>query len=239
MPHRGYCKIFTFIYFCIMLIGIVEDKAYLRNSLKEKLASIENEIELVMETADGSDFLKLMKTLSPQPDVVLMDIEMNELNGIETIQRAAPLYPSVKFIMLTVFDDDERIFNAIKAGAHGYLLKEATAQQIIDALYQVYEDDGAPMSPGIARKAWKWLTAMSSQPAAEKTAALKNELEPLSDREKEILKCSMEGKEYAQIAELLFLSKHTVRQHMKNIYSKLHVSSKIEALQISLKNKWI
>ena len=221
-----------------MLIGIVDDKPYLRNSLKEKLASIENDITVVLEASDGSEFIQLMKKASPKPDVVLMDIEMNELNGIETVQRAAPLYPSVKFIMLTVFDDDERIFNAIKAGAHGYLLKEETAQNIIDAVYQVYEDAGAPMSPGIARKAWKWLTSLSNAPAAEK-AGVKNELEPLSEREKEILKCSMEGKEYAQIADQLFLSKPTVRQHMKNIYAKLHVSSKIEALQISLKNKWI
>ena len=221
-----------------MLIGIVDDKPYLRNSLKEKLASIENDIKVVLEASDGSEFIQLMKKASPKPDVVLMDIEMNELNGIETVQRAAPLYPSVKFIMLTVFDDDERIFNAIKAGAHGYLLKEETAQNIIDAVYQVYEDAGAPMSPGIARKAWKWLTSLSNAPAAEK-AGVKNELEPLSEREKEILKCSMEGKEYAQIADQLFLSKHTVRQHMKNIYAKLHVSSKVEALQISLKNKWI
>ncbi len=221
-----------------MLIGIVDDKPYLRNSLREKLASVEHDITITVEAGDGTDFLKIMKTATPKPDVVLMDIEMQELNGIETIQRAAPLYPAVKFIMLTVFDDDERIFNAIKAGAHGYLLKEATAQQIIDAIYQVYEDAGAPMSPGIARKAWKWLNGFSARPAAEKAVG-KNEMEPLSEREKEILKCSMEGKEYAQIAELLFLSKHTVRQHMKNIYSKLHVSSKIEALQISLKNKWI
>ena len=238
MPHRGYCACFIPDYFCTMLMAIVDDKQYLRTSLKEKLASIENDIEIIMEAADGTEFLQFMKTASPQPDVVLMDIEMNELNGIETIQRAAPLYPSVKFIMLTVFDDDERIFNAIKAGAHGYLLKEESAQNIIDAVYQVYQDEGAPMSPGIARKAWKWLTSLASQPVAEK-AFLKNEMEPLSEREKEVLKCSMEGKEYAQIAEQLFLSKHTVRQHMKNIYSKLHVSSKVEALQISLKNKWI
>ena len=221
-----------------MLIAIVDDKPYLRNSLKEKLSSFENDITVIMEAGDGAEFLKLMKTAAPQPDVVLMDIEMHELNGIETVQRAAPLFPAVKFIMLTVFDDDERIFNAIKAGAHGYLLKEDTAQNIIDAVYQVYEDAGAPMSPGIARKAWKWLTALSAAPAAEKAIA-KSKLEPLSDREKEILKCSMEGKEYTQIADQLFLSKHTVRQHMKNIYSKLHVSSKVEALQISLKNKWI
>lgn len=221
-----------------MLIGIVDDKPYLRNSLKEKLASVENNITVIMEAGDGTEFIKLMKTAAPKPDVVLMDIEMNELNGIETIQRTAPLYPSVKFIILTVFDDDDRIFNAIKSGAHGYLLKEDTAQNIIDAVYQVHEDAGAPMSPGIARKAWKWLTSLPATPAAENNNS-KNEPEPLSEREKEILKCSMEGKEYAQIAEQLFLSKHTVRQHMKNIYAKLHVSSKVEALQISLKNKWI
>ena len=91
-----------------MLIAIVDDKPYLRNSLKEKLASIENEVTVIMEAGDGTDFIKLMKTALPQPDVVLMDIEMHELNGIETVQRAAPLYPAVKFIMLTVFDDDER-----------------------------------------------------------------------------------------------------------------------------------
>ena len=221
-----------------MLIGIVDDKPYLRNSLKEKLSSIENDFTIVLEANDGSDFLTQVKLMKEKPDVVLMDIEMNELNGIETVQIAAPLFPTVKFIMLTVFDDDERIFNAIKAGAHGYLLKEESAQNIIDAVYQVHQDEGAPMSPGIARKAWKWLTALSAQPAKQTTAAVKP-VEILSDREKEILKCSMEGKEYTQIAEQLFLSKHTVRQHMKNIYSKLHVSSKIEALQISLKNKWI
>lgn len=222
-----------------MRIGIVDDKSYLRKSLKEKLASVEHSIEIILEAGDGQEFIDRMKLMMPRPDVVLMDIEMPELNGIETILRTAAIYPDMKFIMLTVFDDDERIFNAIKAGAHGYLLKEATAQQIIDSVYQVYEDAGAPMSPAIARKAWKWLTGLPLQPEAEKTAGKKTELEPLSEREKEILKCSMEGKEYAQIAELLFLSKHTVRQHMKNIYTKLHVNSKIEALQISLKNKWI
>ncbi len=222
-----------------MLIAIVDDKPYLRQSLKEKLASIENDVSVIMEANDGVDFINKMKAAPQKPDVVLLDIEMNELNGIETVQRAAPLYPSLKFIMLTVFDDDERIFNAIKAGAHGYLLKEETAQNIIDAIYQVYQDEGAPMSPGIARKAWKWLTAITEQPVADKNISATRIIEPLSVREKEILKFSMEGKEYAQIAEQLFLSKHTVRQHMKNIYSKLHVSSKIEALQISLKNKWI
>lgn len=222
-----------------MTIAIVDDKPYLRNSLKEKLASLENDINVVMEANDGTDFLKQMKTISKKPDVVLMDIEMSEMNGIETVKLAAPLYTDVKFIMLTVIDDDEKIFNAIKSGAHGYLLKEETAQNIIESIYQVYEDEGAPMSPGVARKAWRWLTSLKEQPSNATDKISKPETEILSEREKEILKCNMEGKEYAQIAEQLFLSKHTVRQHMKNIYRKLHVSNKVEALQISLKNKWI
>lgn len=222
-----------------MTIAIVDDKLYLRNSLKEKLASVENDIDVVMEANNGVDFLSKMKNLKSKLNVVLMDIEMDEMNGIETVQIAAPLYTDVKFIMLTVIDDEEKIFNAIKAGAHGYLLKEESAQNIIESIYQVYQDEGAPMSPGIARKAWRWLTSLKEQPVSQLGEAPNTRHETLSEREKEILKCNMEGKEYAQIAEQLFLSKHTVRQHMKNIYRKLHVSSKVEALQISLKNKWI
>jgi DNA-binding NarL/FixJ family response regulator len=192
-----------------------------------------------MEANDGTDFLAQMKNAAIKPDVVLMDIEMNEMNGIEAVQLAAPIYKDVKFLMLTVIDDEEKIFNAIKAGAHGYLLKEENAQNIIEAIYQVNEDAGAPMSPGIARKAWRWLTTLKDQPTNGITKDEPLHTEILSAREKEILKCNMEGKEYNQIAEQLFLSKHTIRQHMKNIYRKLHVSNKVEALQIGLKNNWI
>jgi DNA-binding NarL/FixJ family response regulator len=222
-----------------MTIAIVDDKLYLRNSLKEKLATVENDISVVMEANDGTDFLKQMKAAFEKPDVVLMDIEMNEMNGIETVQLAAPVYPGLKFIMLTVIDDEEKIFNAIKAGAHGYLLKEESAQNIINSIYQVHQDEGAPMSPGIARKAWRWLTSLKEQPANLVDEISNTDSGLLSEREKEVLKCNMEGKDYQTIADQLFLSKHTVRQHMKNIYRKLHVSNKIEALQISLKNKWI
>lgn len=223
-----------------MNIAIVDDKEYLRRSLKEKLATAEAGFTIVFESSDGADFLKEMKKKVIQPDVVLMDIEMREMNGIETIQVAAPLYPAVKFLVLTVFDDEEKIFNAIKAGAHGYLLKDEAGQNIADAIHQVYEDEGAPMSPAVARKAWKWLTAVPARPAvADNNEEPISSNEILSNREKEILACSMQGKEYEQIAKELFLSKHTIRQHMKNIYKKLHVSNKVEALQIGLKNKWI
>ncbi len=239
MPRRGYWVQQTDHTNLYMRIAVVDDKTYLRKSLRDKLAAVESDIRILFEAGDGTGFLQKMKSAKEKPDVVLMDIEMDELNGIETVQIAAPLYPSVKFLMLTVFDDDERIFNAIKAGAHGYLLKEESAQTIVDAVYQVYQDEGAPMSPGIARKAWKWLTSLPASPVKENSHPENGDDSMLSTREKEILRCSMEGKEYAQIAEELFLSRHTVRQHMKNIYKKLHVSSKVEALQISLKNKWI
>ena len=94
-----------------MLIGIVDDKKYLRSSFKEKLASVENDLEIILEADDGTDFLKKLKLAKKLPDVVLMDIEMTELNGIEAIRIAAPLFPTVKFIMLTVFDDDEKILH--------------------------------------------------------------------------------------------------------------------------------
>lgn len=222
-----------------MKICIVDDKDYLRRSLKDKLHSVEAGFEILFEAANGVDFIEKMKASRLLPDVVLMDIEMPEMNGIEAIQITSSLYPSVKFLMLTVVDDDDKIFSAIKSGAHGYLLKEESAQNIADAVHQVFEDEGAPMSPAVARKAWKWLTSMQSAPAQKVTENPSSEDGLLSNREKEILKCCMLGKEYEQIAQELYLSKHTIRQHMKNIYKKLHVNNKVEALQVGLKNKWI
>lgn len=225
-----------------MNIAIVDDKEYLRQSLLEKLQSVEDGFRILFEACDGTDFIDKIKAAPVKPDVVLMDIEMPEMNGIQAIQVASPLSPGVKFLVLTVFDDEEKIFTAIKSGAHGYLLKDETAQNIADAIHQVYEDEGAPMSPAVARKAWKWLTSLSQKPVDNPIPIAENDAPTdciLSKREKEILTCSMMGKEYEQIAQELFLSKHTIRQHMKNIYKKLHVSNKVEALQVSLKNQWI
>lgn len=225
-----------------MNIAIVDDKEYLRQSLLEKLHSVEDGFRILFEACDGTDFIDKIKAAPVKPDVVLMDIEMPEMNGIQAIQVASPLSPGVKFLVLTVFDDEEKIFTAIKSGAHGYLLKDETAQNIADAIHQVYEDEGAPMSPAVARKAWKWLTSLPQKPVDNPIPIAENDAPTdciLSKREKEILTCSMMGKEYEQIAQELFLSKHTIRQHMKNIYKKLHVSNKVEALQVSLKNQWI
>jgi DNA-binding NarL/FixJ family response regulator len=133
-------------------IAIVDDKAINRQTAKGKLEGYK-EVAILFEAKHGLDFLEKLKSSKLLPDVVLMDLEMPEMDGIETIAIATANYPSIKFIVLTVFEDNDKIFEAIKAGAHGYLLKEDTAVNIIDAITNVHQHNGIPMSPGIARKA--------------------------------------------------------------------------------------
>jgi DNA-binding NarL/FixJ family response regulator len=139
-----------------ILLGLVDDRAINRQTVKEKLASY-REISIVLEAKNGTEFLQQLKAAKQLPDVVLMDLEMPELDGIETIRIATANYPLIKFIVLTVFEDSNKIFEAIKSGAHGYLLKEDAAVDIVDAVVNVYEHNGIPMSPSIARKAMDML----------------------------------------------------------------------------------
>jgi DNA-binding NarL/FixJ family response regulator len=165
---------------------------------------------------------------------VLMDIEMPEMNGIKTVEVAAQHYPNTKFIMLTVFDDEDKIFEAIKAGASGYLLKDDTTNKIYESIIEVVDLGGAPMSPGIARKALALLSKVQV-PQPE----LNSIPEEISQRELEILKWLVNGLDYKAIAEKLFISPHTVRKHIGNIYQKLHVNSKAQAIRLALKKRWV
>ena len=137
--------------------------------------------------------------------------------------------------MLTVFDDDEKIFEAIKNGASGYLLKDEKTSTIIDQIQQLVEIGGAPMSPVIARKA---LALLSRSNLEENTAQNEGVSNKLSERECDVLKLVVEGKDAKAIAEKLFLSTHTIRKHIANIYTKLHVSSKAQVINLALQNKW-
>ncbi len=219
-------------------IAIVDDNSRNRLSLQEKI-NYSSHLEVVLMANDGHDFLEQMKQLaaSAYPAVVLMDIEMPEKNGIEAVRAGKQLYPDLNFLMLTVFDDDDKIFEAIKAGATGYLLKDEKVQVIIECILQLVEIGGAPMSPRIARKALD-LLGKASLPEKEDQAAGTNDCD-LSPRELEVLKLTVDGYEYKAIAEKLFLSGHTVRKHIANIYHKLHVTSKAQAIKIATKNKWI
>jgi DNA-binding NarL/FixJ family response regulator len=219
-------------------VGIVDDNSQNRLSFAERL-NYSDDIDVVLTARDGNDFLEQMKGLKPQqhPGVILMDIEMPAMDGIETVRNAKLLYPQVRFLMLTVFDDDDKIFEAIKAGADGYLLKNEKISLIVDCIVQLSESESAPMSPRIARKALDLLMKASLPESVKDTESTYDYA--LSNREIEILRLTVDGYGYKYIAEKLFLSSHTVRKHIANIYHKLHVTSKAQAIKIATKNKLI
>jgi DNA-binding NarL/FixJ family response regulator len=197
-------------------------------------------MQLFFMSDNGSTFLEKMKELSATgnfPDVVLMDIDMPIMDGIATVNVAKQLYPQVDFLMLTVFDDDEKIFEAIKSGAAGYLLKEESMEKLAEAIRQVKEFGAVAMSPIVARKAMMMLAKNQNSNASVQTKNAGEEYN-LTEREMEILKGMVEGLDYRQIGEKLYVSPHTVRTHIGNIYKKLHVCSKVDAVKIAIKRQW-
>ncbi|MEP7143462.1 MAG: response regulator transcription factor [Ferruginibacter sp.] len=219
-------------------IGIVDDKSQNRISLSEQI-KYSDDIEIIFCATDGQDFLEQMKKCdrSRVPAVILMDIEMPVMDGIQAVQHGHILYPDLKFLMLTVFDDDEKIFEAIKAGANGYLLKDERVSVIIDHIQQLVDIGGVPMSPGIARKAMDLL--MNASLSGKVTSRSPNPAYDLSERETEVLKLLVNGLDYKATAQKLFLSSHTVRKHIANIYQKLQVNSKAQVIKIANKNNLI
>lgn len=217
-------------------IGIVDDKLINRNTDKQKLVGYK-EVSVVMEAGNGRDFLDQLKQLpkNEHPNVVLMDLDMPVLDGIETIKLATVAYPHIKYIILTIFEDNDKIFEAIKAGANGYLLKDDKAVNIIDAITNVVEFNGIPMSPAIARRAMDLM--LSSKPIASGNQS-KEDL-GLTARETEILKELVSGSSYNVIGEKLFISPLTVRKHVANLYEKLHVNSRAQVINIAHKNNLI
>lgn len=200
-------------------VAIYEDN----KGLRELLATIiqqSNEFTLVGEYPNCLEAAK--DTQSNTPDVILMDIDMPGRSGIEAVQEIKSLYPEIEIIMNTVFDDDDRIFSALQAGATGYLLKRNSLATLLDSIREV-KAGGAPMSPTIARR-------VLSLPFIQKTATESEDSAILSPREKEILLLLSKGYSYKMIANELFLSLDTIRSHIKKIYQKLHVHSVTEAV---------
>jgi len=158
------------------------------------------------------------------PDVILMDIEMPGLNGIEVTKQACEKYPQVKILIQTVFNDNERIFAALCAGASGYILKTEPPHKYLEAVNDAY-NGGAPMSGGVAKKMLGFFTNKNVILVSPGTDEYN-----LSEREKEILSLMVKGEQYRGIAEKIFISYETVRTHVKHIYKKLHVASRNEAV---------
>jgi DNA-binding NarL/FixJ family response regulator len=214
-------------------IGIVDDKANNRRMIKEKLI-VNSQFTIVLEAINGEDFLDKMQncaTVDQQPHIVLMDLEMPVVDGVAAIGTAAALYPQVKFVVLTVFDDDDKIFRAVRAGACGYLLKEESGEVIAEMLQSLWEGGAGPISPSIAYK----ILQMVQQPAMPASQKDQVNIFQLSPREHEILQLLSDGLDYKEIANKVFISPNTVKKHTVNIYEKLHVNSKAQALKIAYK----
>jgi len=163
-----------------------------------------------------------------KPDVVLMDIEMPGMNGIEAVRILKPQFPEIKILMETIFEDDEKVFQSICNGAEGYILKNTPPARILEAIREIHEG-GAPMTPSIASK----VLAMFKSG----TSFAKDETHNLTEREREVLKYLVDGMSYKAVAEKCFVSLDTVSSHVKNIYKKLHVNSKSAAVAKAIKGK--
>lgn len=197
----------------------------LRESLTNLLA-LTGEYEVLASFPDCSDVLNQVQQLDP--DVILMDIDLPGINGIEAVKLIRGFNPQVQIIMLTVFDDNSHVFDAMYAGANGYLLKKYISDKLLHAIQEVLQG-GAPMSPSIARMI---ITSLQQPVVAAKDYSLTN-------REKEILQLLSSGNSFKMIAAELSISLDTVRTHIKHIYDKLHVRSQIEAVSKAIQEKLV
>jgi DNA-binding NarL/FixJ family response regulator len=213
-------------------IALAEDNNFLVQSIKEKLALF-SEFKFKFKGANGAEFIGKLEQ-DHNVDVILMDIQMPEMDGIQTTAYIKKKYPNIKVLMLTVFDDEDKIIKAIQAGADGYLLKDASPDELKQAITDVAKG-GASMTPSVVLKTMKILRSANDLPDFNE----QEEDISLSKRETEVLEQLSKGLNYQQIAENLFISPSTVRKHIENIYKKLNVHNKVEAVTVAMKNKLI
>jgi NarL family two-component system response regulator LiaR len=203
-------------------VFVTDDHSIIRKGIKAAM-ELFPDIEIVGEAANGKEALEKIK--HNIPDVVLMDLIMPEMNGIETIEKLVSKYPNIRILVLTTFSGEELVFPAIKAGALGYHLKDSETEDLAKAIRQVAKGESS-LHPAIARKVLQEI----SQPAETPRTP-----DPLTLREIEVLKLVAQGRENHEIAELLVISEATVRTHVSNIMSKLHLASRTQAALYALK----
>jgi DNA-binding NarL/FixJ family response regulator len=203
-------------------VALVEDDARLRRALLEVLASA-RDCQCVGAFADGSTAAAQLPALAP--DVLLMDIHLPDLSGVECVSRIAPQLPHTEILMLTVYQDPQTIFQALAAGAHGYLVKPVMPRKLLEAIREI-RSGGVPMSPGIAREVVAFFRSEPTAPVA---------LPPLEDarlgpREQQVLQFLVDGLSYKEIAAELGITSNTVGTYVRRIYEKLHVRSRREII---------
>ncbi len=205
-------------------IAIVEDNHDIRNAL-EQIIEMSDGYTLAGSCVSGEEALLLIPKMHPK--VVLMDIHLGGINGIDVVRELKTKNPEILFMMCTIYEEDEKIFEALRAGASGYILKKTAPGKLLESIKELMEG-GAPMSGQIARKV---VSAFQNKPASSKIANSKS-LEDLSRREMEILQMLSKGLMYKEIAESMAISAETVRKHVYHVYEKLHVENRVEAVNI-------
>ena len=202
-------------------IAVFDDNKNIRESIS-LLLSTSPELEVVGSFAHVLDCVEDVKDC--KPDIILMDIEMPAMTGIEAVKAIKKEFPNIQVLMQTVFEDDDRVFDSICAGASGYILKNYLNTKLIESIQEL-QYGGSPMSPSIARKVMSKLQLHANTIRPEKAPEYR-----LTPREKEVLACVVNGLSYKMIADQLNISYETVRSHIKKIYEKLHVASLTEAV---------
>ena len=202
-------------------IALAEDNSFLAQSLMAKLGLFD-EFKVKFHAFDGAELISKLEQDS-NVDVILMDIQMPIMNGIEATREISRIYPQIKIIMLTILDEDQTVYEAIQAGAAGYLVKESGPQEIFDGIKHTL-NGGAALSPGIALKAMKMVRNPES-------VNIESAHFDLSERELQVLQQITKGLNYKQIAANLIISPNTVRRHQENLYRKMGVANKAEAVQ--------
>ena len=198
-------------------VGIVEDNQILLKSMEQLFAQTDD----IKVVASVKNLLNVVSVFQKaKPDIVIMDIGLPDISGIEGVRTLKSNFDNIQILMFTVFEDDEKIFEAIREGASGYLLKKTLPQEIIEAIREL-QQGGSPMSPSVARRVIQYFQGGSH---------LKEEDFQLTTREKEILFSLVDCLSYKKIADKYYLSVHTIRKHISNIYEKLHVHSKSQAV---------
>jgi NarL family two-component system response regulator LiaR len=208
-------------------VFIVDDHAIVRDGIRSLLAT-EPDIEVIGEAKNGREAVS--KVPGYQPDVILMDLMMPEMDGVEAIGHILSNQPEARILVLTSFATDDKVFPAIKAGAMGYLLKDTDSDELITAIHQVNRGESS-LNPKIARKLLQELSVSKPSPSTTRTPSV----DPLTERELDVLKLVAKGKSNNEIGENLFISEGTVRTHVSNILSKLHLASRTQATLYALK----
>ncbi|UCD98387.1 MAG: response regulator transcription factor [Chloroflexota bacterium] len=209
----------------IIRVLIVDDHAIVRDGIRSLLSTIPD-IEVVGDAANGLEAVSLYSRL--KPDVTLMDLVMPEMDGIQAIQEIITRDPEARLLVLTSFATDDKIFPAIKAGASGYLLKDSDSEELLRSIREVRRGESS-IDPKIARKLLREISSPPPEPIQE-------DIDPLTERELEVLKMVATGKSNQEIADELVVSEGTIRAHVSNILGKLHLASRTQATLYALRH---